>query len=312
MTIEQISKFFKLKPSLTVAGIQKEAGIKGNALSTALQNKEELSKMNLDKLLPILIGYGYNAMPQKAKIIAIVNNKGGVGKTTTTAILGEAMARKGLKVLMIDMDSQGNLSQIFSISTESGQVADSMLDNKVPLPIQQINENLFVVASDLELQKVESVLLTAPSNQLRLKAALSTTATVGFDFILIDCPPSLGLLTMNAINASNSCLITVQPESSAVVGLNSIFDVIEDVNVYSGAAIKVEGIVFTMVKNNSVHTAFKELVRETYLNFKVFNTEIKESVDVSKAQAIRREMFVYKSNSTVGKAYEELANELLS
>jgi chromosome partitioning protein len=107
--------------------------------------------------------------------------------------------------------------------------------------------------------------------------------------------------------------VIVVYESSAVVGLNSVFDVIEDVNVYSGMTIKVEGIVFTMVKNNSVHIAFKELVRETYQNFKVFNTEIKESVDVSKAQAIRREIFLYKNNSTVvGKAYEDLANELLS
>lgn len=313
MQIQNIRKFFKMKPALNVSGIEKEAHIKGQALHKALQSNSELSEKNLAKLAPVLINYGYNSLPSKAKVISIVNNKGGVGKTTTTAILGEAFARLGLRVLLIDLDSQGNLSYIYGIDAESGQVADTMLDIKKSLAIQPINEYLSIVPSNLKLQEVESLLLTAASNQNRLRAALSSsTISQDYDFILIDCPPSLGLLTMNALNASNSCLITVHPEATAVVGLNSIFNVIEDVKLYGGNNLVVEGILFTMVEKNSVHDSYKEFVREEYSNFRIFESEIKKSVDVSKAQALAEQFYIYKGKSQVGVSYEEVAKEILS
>ncbi|PWK22402.1 chromosome partitioning protein [Arcicella aurantiaca] len=313
MQIHNIRKFFKMKPALNVSGIEKEADIKGQALHKALQSNSELSEKNLAKLAPVLINYGYNSLPSKAKVISIVNNKGGVGKTTTTAILGEAFARLGLRVLLIDLDSQGNLSHIFGIDAEVGQVADTMIDIKKTLAIQPINDYLSIVPSNLKLQEVESLLLTAASNQNRLRAALSAS-TIGqdYDFILIDCPPSLGLLTMNALNASNSCLITVHPEATAVVGLNSIFNVIEDVKLYGGNNLAVEGILFTMVEKNSVHDSYKEFVREEYSSFRIFESEIKKSVDVSKAQALAEQFYVYKGKSQVGIAYEDVAKEILS
>lgn len=312
MNIEKIEKFLKMKSSLNVSGLEKEAGIKGRALSIALSDKKDLSEKNWNKLLPILNSYGFGNLPNKAKIISIVNNKGGVGKTTTTAVLGEAMARRGLKVLMVDMDSQGNLSQIFEVSTENGQVADSMLEIDILLNQVQVNENLYIVPSDLKLQKIESELLTAISNQHRLSAALNITLIENYDFVLIDCPPSLGLLTQNAINASHSCLVTVQPESSAVVGLDTIFKVIRDIGKYSGKNVAVEGILFTMVEKNMVHEGFKKFVRETYANVKVFNTEIKKNVDVSKAQAMKEQLFNFKSKSIVAIAYNELIDEILN
>jgi chromosome partitioning protein len=312
MNIDKINKFLKMKSSLNVSGLEKEAGIKGRALSIALSEKKDLSEKNWHKLLPVLNGYGFGNLPNKAKIISIVNNKGGVGKTTTTAVLGEAMARRGLKVLMVDMDSQGNLSQIFEVSTEHGQVADSMLDIDLLLNQVKVNENLYIVPSDLKLQKIESELLTAISNQHRLSAALNITLIENYDFVLIDCPPSLGLLTQNAINASHSCLVTVQPESSAVVGLDTIFKVINDIGKYSGRNVAVEGILFTMVEKNIVHEGFKKFVRTTYANVKVFNTEIKKNVDVSKAQAMKEQLFNFKSKSVVAIAYDELIDEILN
>jgi chromosome partitioning protein len=130
--------------------------------------------------------------------------------------------------------------------------------------------------------------------------------------VLIDCPPSLGLLTQNAINASHSCLVTVQPESSAVVGLDTIFKVINDIGKYSGRNVAVEGILFTMVEKNMVHDGFKKFVRDTYANVKVFNTEIKKNVDVSKAQAMKEQLFNFKSKSVVAIAYDELIDEILN
>ena len=302
-----------MKPALNVSGIEKEADLKGQALHKALQSNSELSEKNLVKLAPVLINYGYNSLPSKAKVISIVNNKGGVGKTTTTAILGEAFARLGLRVLLIDLDSQGNLSYIYGIDAENGQVADTMLDIKKSLAIQPINEYLSIVPSNLKLQEVESLLLTAASNQNRLRAALSSsTISQDYDFILIDCPPSLGLLTKNALNASNSCLITVHPEATAVVGLNSIFSVIEDVKLYGGNNLVVEGILFTMVEKNSVHDSYKEFVREEYSNFRIFKSEIKKSVDVSKSQALAEQFYIYKGKSHVGVSYGEVAKEILS
>ena len=227
--------------------------------------------------------------------------------------LAAALAANQRKVLLIDLDSQGNLSYIYGIDAENGQVADTMLDIKKSLAIQPINEYLSIVPSNLKLQEVESLLLTAASNQNRLRAALSSsTISQDYDFILIDCPPSLGLLTMNALNASNSCLITVHPEATAVVGLNSIFNVIEDVKLYGGNNLVVEGILFTMVEKNSVHDSYKEFVREEYSNFRIFESEIKKSVDVSKAQALAEQFYIYKGKSQVGVSYEEVAKEILS
>jgi chromosome partitioning protein len=107
-------------------------------------------------------------------------------------------------------------------------------------------------------------------------------------------------------------LITVHPEATAVVGLNSIFNIIEDVKLYGGNNLVVEGILFTMVEKKSVHDSYKEFVREEYSSFRIFESEIKKSVDVSKAQALAEQFYVYKGKSQVGIAYEDVAKEILS
>jgi chromosome partitioning protein len=106
--------------------------------------------------------------------------------------------------------------------------------------------------------------------------------------------------------------VTVQPESSAVVGLDTIFKVINDIGKYSGRNVAVEGILFTMVEKNMVHDGFKKFVRDTYANVKVFKTEIKKNVDVSKAQAMKEQLFNFKSKSVVAIAYDELIDEILN
>jgi chromosome partitioning protein len=309
-TLQTINSFLSANPSLTVLGLEREANIKGNALSKAIQSKAELSAMNSAKLLPVLEKYGYNPSGFKGKIISIVNNKGGVAKTTTTQILGESLANMGFRVLLIDLDPQGNLSYISNVTTERGQVADSLLDIQKPLATTPINANLSIAPSGLVLQNTESQLLTEVYNQHKLQKILSFIRD-DYDFILIDTPPSLGLLTINALNASDSCIITVHPEATAVAGLNSIFDLINKINLYGGK-LSVEGILFTLVENNTVHQGHKAAVRSGYSNFYIFKSEIKKSIDVAKVQAVGVQFFDFKNKSVVGSAYEAVAQEILA
>jgi chromosome partitioning protein len=312
ITTEILIQFLNRNPALTVAGIEKEAGMTLRSLSQIINLKRDLTDKQRTKLLPILMKYGYSeAYNLKATTIAVANNKGGVGKTTTTAYLGEAFANRGLKVLLIDLDSQGNLSQIFNVTTEGGQVLDSLLDFNKSLHIVQITENLHLAPSDLELQRAEIALLSAPANQNRLQRALMPFLGT-YDFILIDCPPSLSVLTLNALNAANSCIVAMQPEMNAVNGLNSLFKVIVETQVLSNPNLRVEGILFTIVEKNTVHAQLKEAVRENYNSVHVFTTEIKKGIEIKKAQAIKSPIYDFDKNSAAAKSYENLALEILN
>lgn len=312
LTTELLIRFLNRNPALTITGIEKESGMPSRSLTQIISLKRELSDKQRIKLLPILMKYGYSeTFNLKATTIAIANNKGGVGKTTTTAYLGEALSNRGLKVLLIDLDSQGNLSQIFNVTTAEGQVFNSLINFNEPLFIKEITENLHIAPSDLELQKAELSLLSAPANQQRLQRALVPFLDV-YDFILIDCPPSLSVLTLNALNASNSVIVAMQPEMNAVNGLNSLFGVIMETQILSNPILRIEGILFTIVEKNTVHIGLKEAVRENYSSVNIFQTEIKKGIEIKKAQALKSLIFDFDKNSAAAKSYDQLAVELLN
>lgn len=312
LTTDLLIRFLNRNPALTITGIEKEAGMAIRSLTQIISLKRELTDKQRSKLLPVLMKYGYNeAFNLKATVIAIANNKGGVGKTTTTAYLGEALSTRGLKVLLIDLDSQGNLSQIFNVTTENGQVFNSLVNYTIPLHIEEVTEHLHIAPSDLELQKAEQTLLSAPASQQRLQRALVPFLDV-YDFILIDCPPSLSVLTLNALNAANSCIVAMQPEMNAVNGLNSLFGVIYETQIFSNPTLHIEGILFTIVEKNTVHTSMKEAVRENYQSVNIFDTEIKKGIEIKKAQALKAPIFDFDKNSAAAKSYDELALELLN
>ncbi len=304
-------KFLRHNPALSVSTVEKEAGLPRGTLTKAVNRERNLNDNHLGLLLPILTKYGFSpALYEHARTISIINHKGGVGKTTTTAYLGDALARKGFKVLIIDIDSQGNLSQILGVDLPEKQLVDTLLGNE-PLAVFPISENLDLIPSDIDLAKAEIELIISIGGVLRLKNKL-VEVLPKYDYILIDCPPSLNALTASALIASKSCLITLQPEISSVKGLNTLLDRVQEIQTNLNPHLHIDGIVFTMVKRNSVHEGVKEHVREAMANFRVFGTEIKHLVDFQKAQVEQKMISNYAENSEAARLYTDFCEEFIS
>lgn len=305
---ELVLKFLRHNPALSVTSLEKEASLPKGTLLKTVNNERNLNEKHLNALLPILTKYGYSPnLYQNARVISIINHKGGVGKTTTTGSLGEALSLRGFKVLMLDMDSQGNLSQILGIDSPEKQIMDALLKGE-ELPIVNIAPNLDLSPSDIDLAKAEIELIVSIGGVLRLKNKLSPLLHL-YDYILLDCPPSLNALTSSALIASKSCLITLQPEISAVKGLNSLLDRIYEIRTNLNPTLEIDGIVFTMVKKNSVHDGVKEHVRQSMTNFRVFKTEIKHLVDFQKSQIEQITISKFAENSEAAKLYAEFSTE---
>lgn len=310
LTQENVINFLRHNPALTVSTLEKEAAIPKGTVAQTLAGTRNLSEKHLTALFPILSKYGYSdSLYEKARVISIINHKGGVGKTTTTSSLGEALARRGFRVLLIDLDPQGNLSQILGVDSPENQVAQALLNHAILLPIVEISKNLFLSPSDIELADAEIQLILSVGGDLRLKNKLQPILSQ-FDYVLIDCPPSLNKLTISAMNASNSCLITLLPEMSAVKGLNSLLQRVMEVKTNLNAELVVDGIVFTMVKKNSVHEGIKENVKSS-VPFRVFNTEIKHLVDFQKSQILQSPIAKFSDNSEAAKNYRDFCDEFI-
>lgn len=310
ITQQKVHNFLKHNPALTITTLEKEAFLPKGTITQSIHGTRKLSEKHLLALNPVLVRYGFsNSLYEKARVISIINHKGGVGKTTTAASLGEALALSGFKVLLIDIDPQGNLSQILGVDSPEQQVSHALLNNEIPLPILPISENLFLSPSDIELADAEIQLILSIGGDLRLKNKLQTHLSE-FDYVLIDCPPSLNKLTISAMNASNSCLITLLPEMSAVKGLNSLLQRIMEVKTNLNPELTVDGLVFTMVKKNTVHDGIKENVKQT-VPFRVFNTEIKHLVDFQKSQIVQSTIAKFSDSSEAAKTYRDFSKEFI-
>ncbi len=311
--IESIVKFFEANQAISVHVINDEAGLPQRKLEAVLKSngKRKLTDENFAALEPVLKRYGFSEnVLKKNKIIAIANHKGGVGKTTTTACLGEALSKHGYRVLLLDFDPQGNLSQILGVENPEFQIADSLF-TKTQMPIIQIKENLWLAPSDINLAEIEVDLLTKVGGDLRLKYKIKEILD-DFDFVLIDCPPSLSKLTISALNACDSVIITMLPEASSMKGLDSLLNRISEVQEHINRDLKIDGIVFTMVKKNSVHDIFKDNVKSKMNGtIKVFDSEIKHLVDIQKSQALQMTLGDLGLNTEAYKCYKSLCEEYL-
>ena len=312
LTQELLLRFLRRRNAISIATLEREAGLPKDTVAKALKGERNLSEKHLKLLLPVVTSYGFSiSLYEKARVVSVINHKGGVGKTTTTGYLGEAIAKKGFKVLLIDLDPQGNLSQIFDVNIQGESQVYHSLIKLENLAIYAIGENLSISPSDIELARAETELLNKVGGEQRLKILISRVSQ-DYDFILIDCPPSLNILTMSAMQASNSCLITLLPEMSALKGLNTLLERISEARQIFNPSLQVDGIIFTMVRKNTVHDGIKETVREIFPNIKDFKNEIKHLIAFQKAQIEQISIMAFDKDSEAAKCYEDFCNEYLS
>lgn len=242
-------------------------------------------------------------------VIGIVNHKGGVGKTTTTINLGKALSLEGKKVLLIDLDPQANLSQWLNTENPTHSVFDAIIDS-VPLPIHSLGEHIDFVPSSLKLAKAEVNLHSEPDGYFRLRTCLENIQSQ-YDFILIDCPPSLGLLTSNALIASTHVLVPVQTQFLASKGLETIEEAIQKIRRSLNKELKLLGILFTQTNRTVLSQSIRELVGTAYEG-EVFATLIRQNIALAEASAHNQSIFEYAPNSHGAEDYHALAKEILT
>ncbi|MBI5650531.1 MAG: ParA family protein [Chloroflexi bacterium] len=249
------------------------------------------------------------------RVIAVTNQKGGVGKTTTTINLGAALAEKGHYTLLIDGDPQGALSIGLGLPAYDLEFSlySILTDTRIPIAAvtHHIRPHLDLVPSNIDLAGAELQLVAMMGREFILRDAIATVRD-RYDFVLIDCPPSLGLLTVNALTAADEILVPLQCEFLAMRGLDTLIDVVARVQRRLNPKLRMLGIVPTMYNPRRVHSReVLDKVRATYPN-KILNVAIKESTRFAQAPAERRTLLEIDGNGDAAESYRALAEVILN
>lgn len=245
----------------------------------------------------------------KARIIALANHKGGVGKSTTTACLGAALVRLGHKVLVVDLDAQQNLTFMMTGNEEHDQSIYDALVKKAPLPIVEGHGGVDVVPASLDLARVDIDLFTVIAKERKLEMLLCEVAE-DYDYILIDCPPSLGTIVTNALVAADELYIPLTAEALPLKGLAMLEDVVKEVKQLVNPRLRIGGVIFTRYNKRRLNNEVVKIVKESYGDA-VFNTKIRENITVAEMPLTGQTIYEYDPESAAAADYNSLAEEII-
>jgi chromosome partitioning protein len=252
-------------------------------------------------------------MSSRSRVLAVVNQKGGVGKTTTAVNLAASLAASERDTLLIDIDPQANASSAFGISQPSQQVYEALIGACVLKDAVHTTElrHLHVVPSGADLVGAEIELVSAPGRERRLERALADLRH-DYEFVLIDCPPSLGILTLNALTAADAILIPLQCEYYALEGLARLMATVDLVRAQLNPRLDLDGIVLTMVDlRNNLSRQVEAEVR-SHFGERVYRTRVPRNVRLSEAPSYGKPVLLYDVHSRGAVAYLQLAEEMLA
>lgn len=243
------------------------------------------------------------------KIIAFANHKGGVGKTTSAVNVGACLTKFGFKTLLVDCDGQANLSEHLGYANSESTIYESIVKG-AELPIIQIKENLDLIPSNLELVGAEAYLMSKPvGREIILKQVLEPVRDQ-YDWIILDCPPNLGQMTINALSAADEVIVPMQPERFPEKGLDSLTDVMVMIQQSINPKLQLRGIFFTFYNAQTVlHGDLRKRITQTYPD-KVFSNTIRRNVSLAEAVEREQTIFDYDKNSLGAKDYEQLTEEI--
>lgn len=248
-------------------------------------------------------------------VFAVVNQKGGVGKSTTTVNLAAGLGDLGRKVLVVDLDPQGNTTSGFGLNRNQREfcIYNALLED---LPIQEVIEpveieHVFAVPATIQLAGAEIELVSAFSRETKLKSVLQPVLT-DFDYVIIDCPPSLGLLTVNALTAADGLIIPIQCEYYALEGLSKLLDSVRLVKTHLNQGLEIFGVVMTMYDSRT--KLAQQVVDEVrgFFDSRLFDTLIPRTVRISEAPSFGQPVTLYDPSGKGAEAYRSLAKEVIS
>ena len=242
--------------------------------------------------------------------VAVINQKGGTGKTTTTINLGSALSKLGKRVLLLDLDPQGNLSYSLAVTEPKATLADAFLGNATLQDVLVEKDGLWIAPGSNELVDIEISLVSQPEREKFLLSMIKDLK--GFDYVLIDCPPSLSVLTLNALTASNEVLIPLQMEVLTLQGLDQILNTVQKIKKAFNPKLKIKGIVVVMFDMRRKLSQEVLDYLQQHIKEYIFKQNIRLNVKLAEAPSFGRSIIDYDATSNGAKDYMALADEFIS